>query len=74
MQLNFLNKPYFENGCINKLSSILEDEKMLNPLICTDPGLSDLGMTDQIINLLSKKINAVIYDQTPANPTENCII
>ena len=73
MQLNFLNKPYFENGCINKLSSILEDEKMLNPLICTDPGLSDLGMTDQIINLLSKKINAVIYDQTPANPTEKSV-
>ena len=73
MQLNFLNKPHFENGCINKLSSILEDEKMLNPLICTDPGLSDLGMTDQIINLLSKKINAVIYDQTPANPTEKSV-
>ena len=73
MQLNFLNKPYFENGCINKLSSILEDEKMLNPLICTDPGLSDLGMTDQIINLLSKKINAVIYDQTPANPTQKSV-
>ena len=73
MQLNFLNKPYFENGCINKLSSILEDEKMLNPLICTDPGLSDLGMTDQIMNLLSKKINAVIYDQTPANPTEKSV-
>lgn len=73
MQLNFLNKPHFENGCINKLSSILEDEKMLNPLICTDPGLSDLGMTDQIMNLLSKKINAVIYDQTPANPTEKSV-
>tara|TARA_Y100000768_G_scaffold178497_1_gene133647 strand:- start:10083 stop:11213 length:1131 start_codon:yes stop_codon:yes gene_type:complete len=73
MQLNFLNKPFFENGCISKLSSILEDEKMLNPLICTDRGLTDLGMTDQILDLLSKKINATIYDQTPSNPTEKSV-
>ena len=73
MQLNFLNKPFFENGCICKLSSILEDEKMFNPLICTDQGLTDLGMTDQILDLLSKKINATIYDQTPNNPTEKSV-
>ena len=73
MQLNYLNKPFFENGCIEKISAILEDQNILNPLICTDPGITNAGMTDQLVGLLSTKIKHSIYDKTPANPTEQSV-
>ena len=73
MQLNYLNKPFFENGCIEKISAILEDQNILNPLICTDPGITNAGMTDQLVSLLSTKIKHSIYDHTPANPTEQSV-
>ncbi len=73
MQLNYLNKPFFENGCIEKISTILEDQDIYNPLICTDPGITNAGMTDQLVGLLSTKIKHSIYDKTPANPTEQSV-
>ena len=73
MQLNYLNKPFFENGCIEKISAILVDQNILNPLICTDPGITNAGMTDQLVGLLSTKVKHSIYDQTPANPTEQSV-
>ena len=73
MQLNYLNKPFFENGCIEKISAILEDQDIYNPLICTDPGITNAGMTDQLVGLLSTKIKHSIYDKTPANPTEQSV-
>ena len=42
MQLNYLNKPYFENGCIKNISNVLKEHGIKNPLICTDPGLAHL--------------------------------
>ena len=63
MQLNYLNKPFFENGCIEKISAILEDQNILNPLICTDPGITNAGMTDQLVGLLSTKIKHSVYDK-----------
>ena len=73
MQLNYLNKPFFENGCIEKISAILEDQDIYNPLICTDPGITNAGMTDQLVGLLSTKIKHSVYDKTPANPTEQSV-
>ena len=52
MQLNYLNKPYFENGSIKNISSVLQELGVKNPLICTDPGLASIGMSDKIRGLL----------------------
>ena len=38
MQLNYFNRPYFENGAINKISEVLKTLGIKNPLICSDPG------------------------------------
>ena len=40
MQLNYINKPHFDNGAIEKISEVLKAHGIKNPLICTDPGLS----------------------------------
>ena len=70
MQLNFFNRPYFENGAIKQISEVLRTLGVKNPLICTDPGLSSIGMTDKIRNLISNEFSVTFYDGTPANPTE----
>ena len=53
MQLNYFNKPYFGNGDIKKISKVLSSYAIKKPLICSDPGLSSIGMTDKIKNLIS---------------------
>ena len=73
MQLNYFNKPYFENGALGKISEVLEILGIKNPLICTDPGLSSIGMTDKIKDLISNEISSSFYEETPANPTEKAV-
>jgi len=73
MQLNYFNRPYFENGAIKKISEVLKSNGIKNPLICTDPGLSSIGMTDKIRNLISEDFSLSFYEETPANPTENAV-
>ena len=73
MQLNYLNKPYFENGSIKNLSEVLKAHGIKNPLICTDPGLASMGMSDKIRNLLSNELSPSFYEETPANPTEQAV-
>ena len=73
MQLNFFNRPHFENGAINKISKVLNTHGINNPLICSDPGLSSIGMTDKIKALLSDELSSSFYEETPANPTEKAV-
>ena len=73
MQLNYFNKPHFENGAIEKISEILKMHGIKKPLICSDPGLSSIGMTDKIRNLLSNELSPSFYEETPANPTEKAV-
>ena len=73
MQLNYLNKPYFENGSIKNISSVLQELGVKNPLIRTDPGLASIGMSDKIRGLLSNELSPAFYEETPANPTEEAV-
>ena len=73
MQLNFFNKPHFENGSLKKISEVLQAHGIKKPLICTDPGLASIGMTDKIRNLLSNELSPTFYEETPANPTEKAV-
>ena len=74
MQLNYFNRPYFENGAIRKLSEVLIAQQINNPLICTDPGLSSVGMTNKIKNLISSDFSSSFFEETPANPTEEAVM
>ena len=73
MQLNFFNKPHFANGSLKKISEVLKAHGIKKPLICTDPGLASIGMTDKIRNLLSNELSPTFYEETPANPTEKAV-
>ena len=70
MQLRYFNQPHFENGSLKLISQVLKEQGISRPLICTDPGLVAIGMTDKIRNLLSNELSPTFYTETPANPTE----
>ena len=72
-QLAYSNKPYFDHGAIKEISKILNDLGIKKPLICTDPGLLEIGMIDLLRSQLSNEITPSFYDQTPANPTEEAV-
>ena len=73
MQLKYFNQPHFENGSLKLISQVLKEHGISNPLICTDPGLVAIGMTDKIRNLLSNELSPTFYKDTPANPTEQAV-
>ena len=73
MQLNYLNKPYFGNGSIDSLPKIIKNLKLNSPLICSDHGLSELGMTNKIVDLISDEVSVSLYEETPANPDEKAV-
>ena len=73
MQLRYFNQPHFENGSLKLISQVLKEQGITKPLICTDPGLVAIGMTDKIRNLLSNELSPTFYTETPANPTEQAV-
>jgi alcohol dehydrogenase class IV len=72
-QLNYSNRPYFDHGALEHISEVLENLNISKPLICTDPGLLDIGMVDLIRNNISNQYTPIVFDQTPANPTEEAV-
>ena len=62
MQLRYFNQPHFENGSLKLISQVLKEHGIRNPLICTDPGLVAIGMTDKILwSLLSNELSPTFY-------------
>ena len=72
-QLNFINKPIFEHGALKQISEVLRSIGIKKPLICTDKGIVDIGILDNLRSLLSNEFTPTIFDQTPANPTEEAV-
>ncbi len=72
-QLNYINKPIFDHGAIQQISEVLRGMGIKKPLICTDEGLVKLGMLDDIRNLISNEFTPIVFDKTPANPTQEAV-
>ena len=72
-QLNYINQPLFGHGSVGNISEVLRDMGITKPLICTDPGLSEIGMLDQVRSLISNEFTPIVFDQTPANPTQEAV-
>jgi len=72
-QLNFINKPIFDHGALKQTSEVLRSIGIKKPLICTDKGIVEIGMLNNLRSLLSNEFTPTIFDQTPANPTEEAV-
>ena len=68
--LTFMTHTIFDHGASEQLPKVLNQHGIRRPLLCTDPGLAELGMVAELVDRLGNDFATTIYDQTPANPTQ----
>lgn len=69
--INYLTRIEFGEGEVQRLPAFLEELGIRRPLIATDRGLVATGLVDRIRALVP---DGVVYDGTPANPTEEAVL
>ena len=69
--ISYLTRIEFGEGEVARLPEYLAALKVLRPLICTDRGLVATGLVERVTGTLTE---AVVFDGTPANPTEEAVM
>ena len=69
--INYLTRIEFGEGEVARLPEFLATLGLKRPLIATDKGLVASGLVDKVRRLVGDE--AVIFDETPANPTEEAV-
>jgi len=59
-------------GCHKELGEKIKSLGGKKPFICTDAGMTVIGMTQKIVNLIKKetKLSPVVFDKAVPNPTD----
>lgn len=70
--ITYLTRIEFGEGEVKRLPEFLDLLGVKRPLIATDKGLVATGMVERIAGLL--KTPPVVFDGTPANPTEDAVL
>ncbi len=70
--INYLTRIEFDFGLAAKLPAFCEELGIHRPLLVTDPGLTAMGLIAPIAERFSE--TPLIFDQTPANPTEEGVM
>lgn len=71
--LSFNTKVHFGHGERTQLLNELSLNGISRPLFVTDKGVRVAGVFDQAVASLHDMAQAVIYDETPPNPTEDAV-
>ncbi|MHA1189113.1 MAG: iron-containing alcohol dehydrogenase [Alphaproteobacteria bacterium] len=71
-QINFLTRIEFETGAAAGLGQFAGESGMAAPLVVTDAGLVATGLIEKVLGQSSLN-GAVVFDATPANPTEDAV-
>lgn len=69
--INYLTRIEFGEGEVRRLPEFLAALGVQRPLIATDKGLVSSGLVGKVRDLVGDA--AVIFDETPANPTEEAV-
>jgi 4-hydroxybutyrate dehydrogenase len=70
--INYLTRIEFGEGEIARLPDFLSSFSIKRPLITTDKGLVATGLVERVRTLIGAR--TVVFDETPANPTEDAVI
>ena len=70
--INYLTRVEFGEGQVSRLQEFLDLLGVKRPLLCTDRGLVATGLVARVAGLLTAP--PVIFDGTPANPTEEAVL
>lgn len=73
-QFIYLNQVIIEFGAVKKLANLCEQHSIRKPLLVTDQGIRAAGLLEKIlVELAAHRLQSVVFDQTPSNPTENAV-
>ena len=72
--LSFLNTCHFDHGAIGLLQKSLDRLGIRRPLIATDKGIAAAGILDTVKVAMGDSDTAVVFDETPGNPTEAAVM
>lgn len=70
--INYLTRIEFGEGQIVRLPEFMAAIGIKRPLIATDKGLAASGLVEKVASLVGN--TAVVFDGTPANPTEEAVL
>jgi 4-hydroxybutyrate dehydrogenase len=70
--INYLTRIEFGEGEIARLPEFLAALGIKRPLIATDKGLVASGLVERVCALIHEP--TVVFDKTPANPTEDAVL
>lgn len=70
--INYLTRIEFDDGAIARLPALLAELGVKRPLIATDKGLIATGIVEKVLSLFDTR--PVVFDGTPANPTEEAVL
>ena len=68
--LTFMTQTIFDHGASAQLGQVLTERGITKPLLCTDKGLVNLGMVNDIVTHVGNSAALTIFDGTPENPTQ----
>ncbi|MCK9988216.1 MAG: 4-hydroxybutyrate dehydrogenase [Azoarcus sp.] len=71
--INYLTTIQFDFGAVKLLPAELERLGICRPLLVTDKGVRAAGLLGRVIETLGAS-PAVVYDETPPNPTEDAVL
>ncbi|MCU0805870.1 MAG: iron-containing alcohol dehydrogenase [Burkholderiales bacterium] len=71
--INYLTTIQFDFGAVKLLPAELERLGIRRPLLVTDKGVRAAGLLGRVIETLGAS-PAVVYDETPPNPTEDAVL
>src|ERR1700743_3101845 len=69
--ISYLTQIHFAYGALDLAADECARLNIRRPLIVTDPGVRQAGLPDRLTASLRNPAAPVIFDQTPANPTES---
>ena len=68
--ITYPNLMEIDFGAIKVLGDALKRNGITRPLICTDKGIVDCGIFDTVRGVIPNDVEPILFDGTPANPTE----
>ena len=71
--INYITPVQFDFGAISLLRQECERVGITRPLVVTDAGVKAAGIVQIALNALAG-MSAVVFDQTPSNPTEAAVL
>src|ERR1700678_2313239 len=71
--INYLTQIHFGFDALSVLPDECARLNIRRPLIVTDPGVRQAGLVDRLLAAMNRPAEPVIFDETPANPTERAV-